>query len=280
MMCRGTSSKSGPAPSPRTTWLSRGSPSGQNRLASSWLTITTPGDRRVSWPVKSRPRMRGVRKTLKYSGVTTCQPPTSVSSGRPTTLTLKKLAPPKGGPVRVAPTASTPGRPLTAWSPFSTNCVVRSVVLRLLSVTGICIVRARRASNPGSTRRSSTKLRIRRAAPITSTTVSATSVTTRIVPERCWRPVEPNRPLERSWVSRFVRAPRHAERRPHATPHVTDTVSAKSRIRQSIVTFDPSWATLGMLLGSSVKKTRIPARPSGRPMAPATTARIRLSVSI
>src|SRR5438876_1930186 len=57
-----------------------GSPVGQKRLAISSLMITTPGALAVSRSVKSRPRMIGILRTLKYSGATNVQPAKPVNA--------------------------------------------------------------------------------------------------------------------------------------------------------------------------------------------------------
>src|SRR5256885_16221106 len=111
--------------------------------------ITTPGALAVSRSVKSRPRMTGILRTLKYSGATNVQPAKPVNArllvlvnvygGRPDTTkgschTVSK------GMQHVAVAATTPGIARIFVGPSFVNSALHARVSNRVAVTTCRIV--------------------------------------------------------------------------------------------------------------------------------------------
>ena len=132
-----------------------------------------------------------------------------------------------------------------------------------------------RGSTPRSTEVSFWKLRIRRPAPTSSISASATSATIRVLRIRSeWRPEVAPRPPSRSTPTRLPPADCSAGIRPKATPVTSERSSAKPRTEAS----SRISTRRGMLPGWSASRTCTPPHASATPRAPPTSESSTLSV--
>ena len=132
-----------------------------------------------------------------------------------------------------------------------------------------------RGSTPRSTEVSFWKLRIRRPAPTSSTSASATSATIRVLRIRSeWRPLVAPRPPSRSAPTRLPPADCIAGTRPKAMPVTSERSSANASTDAS----SRISTRRGMLPGWSASRTRTPLHASATPRAPPISESSTLSV--
>ena len=147
-------------------------------------------------------------------------------------------------------------------------------------MSDICIVSTLRASKPGSTLRRAPNVRISKAAPTSSTSANAISVTTRI--DRalfCRNPLPARKPLSLSVAFRSVRDALNAGISPNKAPVNTETPSVNTNTRQSSVMPDPCSPIRGILPGLIESSPRTPKYPRPRPSRPPASDNKTLSVS-
>ncbi len=150
------------------------------------------------------------------------------------------------GTQQLALASTTPGSARRRSRPFVTSCCTACGSWYRDPASDIRIVSTFVASKPGSTPPSAAADRISSAAPTSSTSASATSVTTRIERALFWRKPVPERPLlSFSVLVRSAWEPWSAGIRPNRRPVTSDTASVKARTRQSSPTSAPNSPTRG-----------------------------------
>ena len=135
----------------------------------------------VSEAVKSRPSSRGNPMARKYPGVTprTRAMGLLAGAGRPSMTKVAAAPKPPSGKVSTAATARTPGIAARRSSTCCRNAIRRSGLALRSPARGRRKVKRPDGRNPRSTLRKRAKLRISNVAPISTSTASATSPTTR-----------------------------------------------------------------------------------------------------
>ena len=146
----------------------------------------------------------------------------------------------------------------------------------LMKGSGAVKVTAFFGSKPGSTRWIAAKLRTMRPAPISSTSDSVTSLTTRAVRSLFPRAPPVSVPRSRSLSARLPRTARSAGASPNRSAATTVTTAANRNAPASSDTF----SIRGRLAGPSALITRIPCQARRRPSTVPAAASTRLSVSI
>ena len=196
------------------------------------------------------------------------------ADGVPSIPTRLSEAPSIGAPF-VTATALTPGNARTLTSTARKNCAAFAPSSALTRWESVSVSRWR-ASKPGSVWLRFRKLRIKRPAPTSSMSDSATSATTSVERTRLRAaPSAPERPPSLSATLNSGFDAWRAGASPNSTPVNSETPSVKnSTVRSRLMS-----AVVGMMPRLALRSAETPQKARSSPNVPPATPRMTLSVS-